>query len=305
MFDTNRLSHVHTRFPGEITEIGRVAGAYWPIDFGETVRKGQLLCVLWSRDLGEKKSELIDALSQLHLDQQTLTRLTESSRDGAVPERTVREARRKVETGEIAVARCLRTLQSWRIPQEEIDAVQAEAQRYCSGNRKAREELVHQWARLEIRAPLDGVVVERNAVLGDLVDTGVDLFMIADLSRLRVSAHAYEEDLPKLDALKESERRWAIRVPSDPKAAIHSGGFDKIGRVIDPQPTHRLGDGLGPERRQPPAGRAIHHRRDRLAAAARRSRPSRLRPGGTRRREDRARAAGRKAVPLHPPPAWQ
>ena len=234
MFDTNRLSHVHSRFPGEITEIGSVAGAYRPIDFGETVRKGQLLCVLWSRDLGEKKSELIDALSQLHLDQQTLARLTESSRDGAVPERTVREARRKVETDEIAVARCLRTLQSWRIPQEEIDAVQAEAQRYCSGNRKAREELVHQWARLEIRAPLDGVVVERNAVLGDLVDTGVDLFMIADLSRLRVSAHAYEEDLPKLDALKEVQRRWAIRVPSDPNAAIHSGGFDKIGRVIDP-----------------------------------------------------------------------
>jgi cobalt-zinc-cadmium efflux system membrane fusion protein len=94
--------------------------------------------------------------------------------------------------------------------------------------------LVQQWARLEVRAPLDGVVVERNAVLGDLVDTGVDLFMIADLSRLRVSAHAYEEDLPKLDALKEGQRRWAIRVASDPNAELHSGGFDQIGRVIDP-----------------------------------------------------------------------
>jgi cobalt-zinc-cadmium efflux system membrane fusion protein len=125
-------------------------------------------------------------------------------------------------------------LQSWRIPKEEIDAVQAEAQRYYSGNKEAREELVHQWARLEIRSPLDGVIVERNAVLGDLVDTGVDLFMIADLSRLRVSAHAYEEDLPKLDALKDGQRHWAIRVASDPNAELHSGGFDQIGRVIDP-----------------------------------------------------------------------
>jgi cobalt-zinc-cadmium efflux system membrane fusion protein len=237
MFDTNRLSHVHTRFPGEITEVGTVAGTDRPIDFGERVHKDQLLCVLWSRDLGEKKSELIDALSQLHLDKQTFDRLTESSKDGAIPERTVREARRRVETDDIAVSRCLRTLQSWRVPKEEIDAVQAEAERYYSGKKDSREtraELVHQWARLEIHSPLDGVVVERNAVLGDLVDVGVDLFMIADLSRLRVSAHAYEEDLPKLDALKENQRRWAIRVANDPNVAIRSGEFVQIGRVIDP-----------------------------------------------------------------------
>jgi cobalt-zinc-cadmium efflux system membrane fusion protein len=71
-------------------------------------------------------------------------------------------------------------------------------------------------------------------VLGELVDPSVDLFMIADLARLRVSAHAYEEDLPRLDALKEGQRHWAIRAASDPNAELHSGGFDQIGRVIDP-----------------------------------------------------------------------
>ena len=235
MFDTNRLSHVHARFPGEITEIGTVSEGYRPVDFGETVHKDQLLCVLWSRDLGEKKSELIDALSQLHLDKETLNRLTESSKEGAVPERTVRTARRQVETDEIAVSRCVRTLQSWRILRER-DRRRAGGGRTLlqRPRRHAGEQMVQEWARLEIRAPQDGVIVERNAVLGDLVDTSVDLFMIADLSRLRVSAHAYEEDLPRLDALKESQRRWAIRAASDPNAELHSGGFDQIGRVIDP-----------------------------------------------------------------------
>jgi len=234
MFDTNRLSHVHARFAGEITEIGTASGGYRPVDFGETVHKDQLLCVLWSRDLGEKKSELIDALSQLHLDKETLDRLTESSKEGAVPERTVRTARRQVETDEIAVSRCIRTLQSWRISEKEIDAVRAEAAHYYAAKKTAGEQMVQEWARVEIRAPQDGVIVERNAVLGDLVDTSVDLFMIADLSRLRVSAHAYEEDLPRLDALKEGQRRWAIRAASEPNAELHSGGFDQIGRVIDP-----------------------------------------------------------------------
>ena len=137
MFDTNRLSHVHTRFPGEITEIGTVPGGYRPIDFGETVHKDQLLCVLWSRDLGEKKSELIDALSQLHLDKQTLNRLTESSKKGAVPERTVRRPAARWKPTRSPCRRCVRTLQSWRIPEKEIDAVRAEAERYYSGKKEA------------------------------------------------------------------------------------------------------------------------------------------------------------------------
>jgi cobalt-zinc-cadmium efflux system membrane fusion protein len=246
MFDTNRLSHVHPRFAGEITEVGSVSGGYRPVDFGETVHKDQLLCVLWSRDLGEKKSELIDDLSQLHLDEETLNRLTESSKEGAVPERTVRTARRQVETDKIAVSRCIRTLQSWRISEKEIDAVRAEAEHYYGAKKTAGEQMVQEWARAEIRAPQDGVIVERNAVLGELVDTTVDLFMIADLSRLRVSVHAYEEDLPRLDALKESQRRWAIRAASDPNAELHSGGFDQIGRVIDPNQHTALVMGWAP-----------------------------------------------------------
>ena len=53
-----------------------------PIAFGQHVRKGQVLAVIWSQDLGEKKSELIDGLSQLHLDEESLQRLGDASRRG-------------------------------------------------------------------------------------------------------------------------------------------------------------------------------------------------------------------------------
>ena len=36
--------------------------------------------------------------------------------------------------------------------------------------------------------PLDGVIIEKNVALGELVDTSTDLFKIADLSHLRVMA---------------------------------------------------------------------------------------------------------------------
>ena len=245
ILDSDRLSHVHARFAGEVVEFGPVElpanagtthGGTRGLDFGDPVHTGQLLAVIWSRELGEKKSELVDALSQLRVDEETLARLTRASAEGAVSDRTTHDAERKVESDRIAEARIVRTLETWRVPKPEIDAIRAEAARFSSskGTGHTREELVHQWARLEVRSPLDGVILEKNIALNDLVDTNLDLFKIADLSRLRVIAHAYEEDLPLLDAIPLSDRRWTIRVGTNPKAAALPGQFDQIGRIIDP-----------------------------------------------------------------------
>jgi cobalt-zinc-cadmium efflux system membrane fusion protein len=192
------------------------------------------LAVIWSQDLGEKKSELVDGLSQLHLDEETLQRLTDASAEGAVPDRTLREVRRKVEADRIAVSKALRTLQSWRLSQEEIDEVRAEAARLIREKTPDRQGLVQQWARLDVVAPLDGVIIERNVTLGELVDTTSDLFKVADLTRLGVLAYAYEEDLPTLDALPESQRAWSVTVGSGSDAATRIGSFDQVGCIIDP-----------------------------------------------------------------------
>jgi cobalt-zinc-cadmium efflux system membrane fusion protein len=233
-FDADRLSHVHARFAGEVVEIGVVQGGSRPLDFGASVQKGQLLAVIWSRELGEKKSELVDALSQLHVDQASLNRLTQASVEGAIPEHVVRDAQRKVESDQIAVGRTVRTLQSWRVPPEEIDALRAEAESLRHDAKPIAEEHVQRWARAEVRAPLDGAILEKNIAVGDLVDTSLDLFKIADLSRLRVMAHVYEEQLPLLDNRAESQRQWTISVQSDKGLPPLAGKFEQIGKVIDP-----------------------------------------------------------------------
>ena len=232
--DSDRLAHVHARFPGEIVELGSAGEQAGAIGFGHRVQKGQLLAVIWSRDLGEKKSDLIDALSQLRVDEDSLQRISRALSDGAIPDRLLQDAQRKVESDRIAVGRAVRTLQSWRIAQEEIDAVRAEAVRLAGGKAQQREQLVQQWARLEVRSPLAGVVIERNVTLGELVDTSTDLFKIADLSRLRVLAHAYEEDLPSLDSVRDDQRNWSVTVGCGPDAACPTGKFDQVGSIIDP-----------------------------------------------------------------------
>ncbi len=241
--DANCLVRVHARFAGEVVEIGttsnheadsRSAGPteFRPLRGGDRVRKGQLLAVVWSKDLGEKKSELVDAVSRLRLDRELLGRLQESFTRGVVPERSLREQERNVEADLIAVARAERTLRAWRLTDEEIEAVRAEAEAIRKDpNRRGRED--KDWARVEVRSPQDGTILEKNVTVGDLVDTSTDLFKVADLSRLSVWVHVYEETLPALQALPRPIP-WTIRLKAVPDAPPLRGTADHIGAVIDP-----------------------------------------------------------------------
>ena len=49
---------------------------------------------------------------------------------------------------------------------------------------------------ITIYAPMGGVVIEKHRTEGTYVDTGTQIYMIADLSRLWVKLDAYESDLP-------------------------------------------------------------------------------------------------------------
>jgi multidrug efflux pump subunit AcrA (membrane-fusion protein) len=62
----------------------------------------------------------------------------------------------------------------------------------------------------------------------------VDLFTIADLSRMGVLANIYEEDIHKLTALTPEQRNWKVRLKAEPELPPIIGRFEVIGHVIDP-----------------------------------------------------------------------
>jgi RND family efflux transporter MFP subunit len=49
---------------------------------------------------------------------------------------------------------------------------------------------------LRINAPRDGIVVEKDVIEGQMVDAGMNLYRLADLSLVWVQAQVYEQDLP-------------------------------------------------------------------------------------------------------------
>jgi len=250
--DVNRLVHIHARFPGQIVHLEMIEepdpgsstgkGAKRTLNFMDHVTKEQKLGQIWSKDLGEKKSELVDALVRLRIDQRNLSYLKDLLQKGATTEKSVREGERLVEVGGIAVTKAERTLRSWTLTDKEIQAVKDEAIRiHGGGARESQQD--ENWATVEVVSPIDGTIVEKNVVEGDLVNADSDLFKIADLSQLSAWARVYEEDLPILHSMPKPIM-WKLKLSSNPQAASITGTIDRIGEIIDPNEHMALLAGL-------------------------------------------------------------
>jgi cobalt-zinc-cadmium efflux system membrane fusion protein len=240
-FDPNLLGRVQSRFPGEVISIGETSyndaqgkTLQRPLDYGDRVTKGQIMAVVLCKDLGEKKSELVDTLTQLALDEKRFIERKEAYRLGALPEDTLNQTRRDVAADRIAAAKAERTLRTWKVPEEQIEAVKEEARQVAGGKKPRDTKKELEWAKVEVRAPFDSTIVEKNLHLGNIVDSTFDLFKVADLSKLGVVVHAYEEDIRMLQQLPRGFP-WEVRAGADlNNRLLKNDGLQRIGLVVDP-----------------------------------------------------------------------
>jgi cobalt-zinc-cadmium efflux system membrane fusion protein len=244
--DPTRLMRVRARFNAEVMEIGpfeepgeNKPGVYpktrvRELRAGDEVKKDQLLAVVWSIEVGGKKSDLVDALVQLRLDEQRLKYRRELYKEGALPQDTLAQTERDVIAGKSAVARAERTLRTWHVPEKEIAIAREEAEAaVLRGKRDRKKEEL--WARSEIRAPMAGTIVERNVGVGEYVaDNTVNLFVIADVGRMLVLANPPEDYLPTLLGLDEDQMRWELGTVGVRPEKPLKGRIDEVGYILDP-----------------------------------------------------------------------
>lgn len=171
----------------------RASGALWHVakNVGDRVQAGDILAIVDSLVVGQAKSELLDALVQENLQQRTLQRL--QSIGQAVPGRQILEAETEFEKAHVAVLKAQQAFSNLGIP------VDLEALRAIPNDEKVARLRYHGLENaftpsqltqittanlLPIYAPMDGVVVARNVVAGEVVDTSTTLFQVADVSRM-------------------------------------------------------------------------------------------------------------------------
>jgi len=98
--------------------------------------------------------------------------------------------------------------ESWEKSERDLDAARARRLSLTAGVQRL-EALI---AKTVVRAPIDGVIVERNTHPGEMITSGAPIVTIADLSKTRVEAEVDEFD--------------AGRVHNGANATISAEGFD-------------------------------------------------------------------------------
>jgi len=128
---------------------------------GVTVSKGDHMVSLYSPDLYSAQEELLQAHKAA-----ASTSRSESSLIRGVTQSTIEAAREK--------------LRLWGLTDEQIAEVE--------NSGKASDHMT-------INAPIGGVVIHKDALEGQYVQTGTKIYTIADLSKVWVYLDAYESDL--------------------------------------------------------------------------------------------------------------
>jgi len=277
VLDPNRYVRIHSLFSGHVVKFGLKGDMSKTSERlpntperglrpGDVVQKGQILAVIWSKDIGNMKTDLVNQMSKLRSDKAILDRYEAALKEapGVVSANALAQARQLYESDSVAVRNAERNLRSAQLTEEEIAIVKREGEKLREPDAPRDEELERTWAEVPLRAPFAGALVEKNVTIGDVVDPSTDIVKLAKLDRLQVLANVYEEDLPKLlQIAREADkaesdatpkggtddspglesgirsigdriRSWTITYQATASEGAESGSFDRVGVIIDP-----------------------------------------------------------------------
>lgn len=170
-FDEDRTAHVVPRVPGVVESV--------PVNLGQTVKKGQLLAVIASQQISDQRSEQAAAQRRLTLARTTYEREKKLWKDNISAEQDFLQARQALEEADIALNNARQKI-----------SVLSGSVVATGGN------------RYELRAPFDGVVVEKHLTPGEVVDETSNAFTLSDLSRVWVTFGVSPKDLNRVQVGK-------------------------------------------------------------------------------------------------------
>ncbi len=195
IYDQTRLARLSSR----------VSGTVWRVEkqIGDRIRQGEVLALIDAAEVGRAKSDFLQAIAQLGLKEANLERLKPLASDGTVAGRQLREAETASAEARIQLHKAEQALVNLGLPVRSSDfsgRMSDEIARQIQFLGLPRDMAAGLDARsttsnlFPIRSPLDGVVVGRKIVAGEVVDTIGQLFDVADVERMWLMLDVRQED---------------------------------------------------------------------------------------------------------------
>jgi cobalt-zinc-cadmium efflux system membrane fusion protein len=205
--DATRMARVSAPVTGRIVELNAIEG--------QQVAKGEVLATIYSTELSSAQSSMLKAASQRQ-----------------VAERAVSRAKHLLEAGVIGSAELQR--REAELQQASADLAAAREQLRVLGLSEASIEAVEASRRVnsvtQIVATIDGIVLERTATAGQIVQAVEPVFTIADLSHVWLIADVPEQSAGAITTGKAVE----AEIPALPGHKI-TGKLSFVSAMVDPE----------------------------------------------------------------------
>ncbi len=173
-FNSDRLAHIVPRVPGVVREVRK--------NLGDRVRAGEVLAVLESRDLADAKATYLGAVARLALAQANFSREERLRQEKITAEKDYLESKQALAEGQIALRSAEQKLHALGFAEADLQAL------------PSHEET--SFTHYEITVPIDGTVVEKHIVLGEVFkEDSNPCFVIADLTSVWVDLKVHQQDL--------------------------------------------------------------------------------------------------------------
>ncbi len=183
----DRATEVRARFNGQVEEVRK--------SLGDRVRKGDVLAVLDSRELADLRADFIEAVHKLELAQAFFTREEDLWKKRVGAERDYLVAKHQLEEAEITKQTALQKLHTLGIGAQELGLLAREPAGEMVAF-KARQPFPDRTlTRYEVKAPIDGMILQKHVTQGSIVDGEASLFMVADLASVWVDVVVHPSDL--------------------------------------------------------------------------------------------------------------
>jgi len=170
----DRVGQIVPRVPGVIRSVTKSAG--------DSVRAGELMAVLESRELADSKAAYLAALKRVELAEATLKREEMLWRKKISPEQDYLEARNSLAEARINLNSADQKLRALGFSEDHLRQL------------PSQNDAVY--TTYQIRAPFDGTVIERHLNPGEFHKEDAPAFRVADLSTVWVKISIYQKDLP-------------------------------------------------------------------------------------------------------------
>ena len=150
------------------------------VNSGDTVRSGQTLAELTSPELGRERAEYLSAAARLKLADAALERKRGLAAEKIAPLREVQEAESAAGEARAALRASRAAIAAFGVQPPTDDGESATSSTFV------------------LRAPVSGSVIERAAVVGQMLDPASPAFRIGGLSTLWLTVHAFERDAVRI-----------------------------------------------------------------------------------------------------------